>query len=129
LVCGIGIDMVEVGRVAGAAQRHGDRFLRRIYTPLELAKVHGSRDQYLAARFAAKEAAFKALGTGWGGGIRWLDVEVDNLPSGQPVMALSGAALARAGALGVRAIHLSISHTAGHAMAQVVFEGTEPDEA
>ncbi len=123
LVCGIGIDIVEVSRVAGAAERFGQRFLRRIYTPLELEKSHGDRHQYLAARFAAKEAAMKALGTGWGGGVRWVEVEVDNLPSGQPVMSLSGAARTRADSLGVRTIHLSISHTADHAMAQVLFVG------
>ncbi len=124
MVCGIGIDIVEVARVAGVAERHGERFLRRIYTPLELAKVHGNRNQYLAARFAAKEAAFKALGTGWGGGVRWVEVEVDNLASGAPVLRLSGAARERADLLGVRTMHLSISHTAEHAMAQVLFDDT-----
>jgi holo-[acyl-carrier protein] synthase len=123
MVRGIGIDMIEVSRVAGVAERHGDRFLHRIYTDLELEKIHGNPQQYLAARFAAKEAAFKALGTGWGGGVRWIEVEVDNLPSGQPVLTLKGAARARADALGVGSIHLTISHTAGHAVAQVILEG------
>ena len=123
LVCGIGVDLVEVARISRVVERHGERFLRRIYTPLEMEKVHGSREQYLAARFAAKEAVFKALGTGWGGGVRWVDVEVDNLPSGQPVLALQGLAQARAEALGVKRSHLTISHTAGHAMAQVILEG------
>ena len=123
MVCGIGIDMVAVDRVKKVAERHGSRFLRRIFTPLEIEKIHGNRDQYLAARFAAKEAAFKALGTGWGGGVRWVDVEVDNLSSGQPVLRLSGAARERAALLGVTAIHLTISHTAEYALAQVLFEG------
>jgi len=125
LVRGIGVDLVEVARIARVLERHGDRFLRRIYTPLELEKVHGRREQYLAARFAAKEAVFKALGTGWGAGVRWVDVEVDNLPTGQPVLALTGRALARAETLGAKRLHLTISHTAEHAMAQVILDGEE----
>jgi holo-[acyl-carrier protein] synthase len=123
VVCGIGVDLVEVDRITKALERHGDRFLRRIYSAAEMERVHGNREQFLAARFAAKEAAMKALGTGWGGGVRWVDIEVDNLPSGQPVLALAGGALARAQELGVKRQHLTISHTAGHAMAQVVLEG------
>lgn len=123
MVRGIGIDIIEVQRIADVAERHGERFLRRIFTRLELDKTHGNPHQYLAARFAAKEAAFKALGTGWGGGVRWVDVEIDNLPSGQPVLSLSGAARQRADAMGVDQIHLTISHTAGHAVAQVILEG------
>jgi len=124
LICGIGVDIVEVHRVARVAERHGDRFLRRIYTPLEMERVHGNRHQYLAARFAAKEAAFKALGTGWGGGVRWVEVEIDNLSSGQPVLFLHGTARARAEQLGADRLHITISHTEEYAMAQVVLEGT-----
>jgi holo-[acyl-carrier protein] synthase len=123
VVLGVGIDIVEVERVGAVARRHGERFLRRVYTPLEVARSHGNPDQYLASRFAAKEAAFKALGTGWGGGVKWTEVEIDNLASGAPVMTLAGAAQARAARMGVARIHLTISHTAGHAMAQVLFEG------
>lgn len=123
MVCGIGFDIVEVARVAGVAARHGERFLRRVFTPLEIERAHGNRDQYLAARFSAKEAAFKALGTGWGGGVRWTEVEVVNLPSGQPVLSLRGAAQEKAEALGVRRIHVTISHTAEYATAQVILEG------
>lgn len=123
MVRGLGFDIVEVGRVAGVAERHGERFLRRVFTPLEIEKVHGNRDQYLASRFSAKEAAFKALGTGWGGGVRWTDVEVDNLPSGQPILALRGVAREKADALGVHRIHVTISHTAQYATAQVILEG------
>lgn len=123
MVLGVGIDIVEVERVGAVARRHGERFLRRVFTPLEVTRSHGNHDQYLASRFAAKEAAFKALGTGWGGGVKWTDVEVDNLASGAPVMTLAGAAKARAAAMGVARIHVTISHTAGHAMAQVLFEG------
>jgi len=123
LVRGIGIDIVEVSRVAAVIERHGDRFLRRIYTPHELENVHGNRQQYLAARFAAKEAAFKALGTGWGAGVRWVDVEVANLPSGQPVMQLSGKARERSDQMGVAQVHVTLSHTAELAMAQVLLQG------
>ncbi len=125
VILGIGIDLVEVSRVAGVAGRHGDRFLRRIYTPLEVEKVHGGREQYLAARFAAKEAALKALGTGLRGGVRWVDVEVDNLATGQPVLRLHGRALEVAESLGATRYHISISHTSEHALAQVVLEGRE----
>ncbi len=123
MVVGVGVDIVEVERVAAVARRHGERFLRRVFTSLEVTRSHGNHDQYLASRFAAKEAAFKALGTGWGGGVKWTEVEVDNLASGAPVMTLTGAAQARAASLGVTRIHVTISHTAGHAMAQVLFEG------
>lgn len=125
MIQGIGVDLVEVSRVSGVIDRHGERFLRRIYTPMELEKVHGTRAQYLAARFAAKEAAFKALGTGWGAGVRWVDVEVDNLPSGQPILNLHGRARERAEALGADRYHISISHTAEYALAQVILEGPE----
>lgn len=123
MVLGVGIDVIEVERIASVVRRHGERFLRRIFTPLEVERSHGNRDQYLASRFAAKEAAFKALGTGWGGGVKWIDVEVANLATGAPVMTLAGAAQMRAESMGVTRIHVTISHTAGHAMAQVLLEG------
>lgn len=122
MVVGIGIDIIEVARVRGVFERHGDRFLRRIYAPAEIEAERGNRDQYLAARFAAKEAAFKALGTGWSQGVRWADVEVRNLPSGQPVLHLFGGALQRAWDLGATHSHISITHTAEYAAAQVVLE-------
>ena len=125
MIRGIGIDIIEVERVRSVAERHGDRFLRRIYTQTEIDSIHGTREQYLAARFAAKEAAFKALGTGWSRGVRWVDVEIDNLPSGQPTLTLSGEALSRARELGAERFHISISHTAEYAAAQVVLEGRD----
>ena len=120
MIVGIGIDIIEVSRVRGVLERHGDRFLRRIYSPEEIESVRGNRDQYLAARFAAKEAAFKALGTGWNQGVRWVDVQVENLASGQPVVHLSGGALTRAQELGATHSHISITHTAEYAAAQVI---------
>jgi holo-[acyl-carrier protein] synthase len=124
LIVGLGIDLIEVQRVARSTERYGDRFLRRIYHPRELEQTRGERVQYLAARFAVKEAVFKALGTGWARGIRWVDVEVQNLPSGQPVLLLHGAAAEHARSLGVDRAHVTISHTAGHAAAVVVLEST-----
>ncbi|MEZ4654416.1 MAG: holo-ACP synthase [Candidatus Eisenbacteria bacterium] len=93
---GIGIDVIEVARIGAVLDRHGERFLRRIYTPGEQAAVHGVPAQYWAARFAVKEAAFKALGTGWARGVRWVDVEVSNLATGQPVLSFHGDAERRA---------------------------------
>ena len=122
MIVGIGIDIIEVARVTGVRSRHGDRFVRRIYTPEEIETVRGNPDQYFAARFAAKEAMFKALGTGWNRGVRWVDVRVANLPSGQPVVHLSGGALARARELLATHSHISITHTAEYAAAQVILE-------
>ncbi len=126
MVVGLGIDLIEVGRVARSAERFGERFLRRIYHPRELEQTRGDRVQYLAARFAVKEALFKALGTGWSAGIRWVDVEVQNLASGEPVILLHGEAALRARSLGAGRVHVSITHTAGHAAAVVVLE-TAPE--
>ena len=122
MIVGIGIDLIEVSRVARTAERHGDRFLRRIYHPNEIEQNRGDRMQYLAARFAVKEALFKALGTGWARGIRWVDVEVQNLASGQPVLILHGEAAEEARRLGADRSHVTITHTSGHAAAVVILE-------
>src|SRR5205809_1492537 len=85
MIVGTGVDITETARIEQALERHGDRFSRRIFTPLEIEyceRFKNKAERY-AARFAAKEAAFKALGTGWRNGVRWLDVEVRNLPSGK----------------------------------------------
>ncbi|MEZ4655928.1 MAG: holo-ACP synthase [Candidatus Eisenbacteria bacterium] len=119
---GIGIDVIEVARIGAVLDRHGERFLRRIYTPGEQAAVHGVPAQYWAARFAVKEAAFKALGTGWARGVRWVDVEVSNLATGQPVLSFHGDAERRAQELGTTHLHVSISHTESYAVGQVVLE-------
>jgi holo-[acyl-carrier protein] synthase len=124
MVVGIGIDLIEVSRVGRSAERFGERFLHRIYHPRELEQTRGTRVQYLAARFAVKEAAFKALGTGWAAGVRWVDVEVQNLTSGKPIIILHGGAADRAKKLGADRFHVSITHTADHAAAVVVLEGT-----
>ncbi len=124
MIVGLGIDLIEVARVARTAEKHGDRFLRRIYHPTELDSNRGDRMQYLAARFAVKEALFKALGTGWARGIRWVDVEVQNLASGQPILLLHGEAAERARRMGAERAHVTITHTAGYAAAVVILEST-----
>ena len=123
-IVGMGTDLAEVDRIELSITRYGDRFLQRIYTAGEIAYVTGKANHFerYAARFAAKEAGMKALGTGWSGGIRWQDLEVANLPSGRPTLLLHGKAAAHAMGLGVRHIHLSLSHTATMAMAFVILE-------
>jgi len=124
VVVGLGIDMIEVGRVGRTVERHGDRFLNRIFHPRELEQNRGDRVQYLAARFAVKEALFKALGTGWAAGVRWVDVEVQNLESGQPILLLHGRAAERAKRMGADRSYVTITHTSGHAAAVVILEAT-----
>lgn len=122
-ILGHGIDLVEDARIAGMVEEHGARFLDRIFTRGEQADSRsgaGWRTERLAARFAAKEAVLKALGTGWRGGIAWTDVEVVKEPSGRPGVALFGEALATANRLGVGRWHLSLSHAGGFSVASAV---------
>ena len=125
MIAGIGTDLAEVDRIREAIERHGQRFIERIYTPGEVAYVESKANRFerYAARFAAKEAGMKAIGTGWRGGVRWRDFEVANLPSGKPTLLLHGVAAAVARQLGVRSISLSITHTVVQAMAIVILEG------
>jgi holo-[acyl-carrier protein] synthase len=124
VIVGAGIDLCEVGRIESAIARYGPRFVERIYTEREIAYAQGkaNRCERYAARFAAKEAGMKALGTGWRGGITWRDLEVTNLPSGRPALRLHGKAAEIAERLGVRSVSLSITHTAEQAMAMVILE-------
>jgi holo-[acyl-carrier protein] synthase len=125
MIVSIGIDIVEVERVERAVERHGSRFLEKIFTQPEIAycEAKAARFVHYAGRFAAKEAAMKALGTGWGQGVAWREVEI--LPSsvGPPQLVLHGIARAHFEALGATKALLSISHTHIHAVAQVLFEG------
>ena len=93
MVVGLGVDITEVDRIQAAIDRHGRAFLRRIFTPSEIAycEKHRNHAERFAGRFAAKEAAMKALGTGWRHGVRWVDIEVVREPSGKPTLKLSGA--------------------------------------
>ena len=124
MIVGTGVDLAEVDRIREAIERHGQRFIERIYTPAEIAYVErkANRFERYAARFAAKEAGMKAIGTGWSRGVRWRDFEVANLPSGRPTLQFHGAAAQFADRLGVRNIALSITHTAVQAMAIVILE-------
>jgi len=124
MIVGTGIDIAEPARLQAAVERYGARFLKRVFTPAEIAYCESKRNKFerFAARFAAKEAAFKALGTGWRRGVRWLDVEISNLPTGQPTLKLAGRAQEFAGRLGVRRIALSLTHSEQFVLAQVIFE-------
>ncbi|MHC4976933.1 MAG: holo-ACP synthase [Planctomycetota bacterium] len=122
-----GIDIVQVSRIASMRAEHGDRFETRCFTERELAHGRESRraglDEYLAGRFASKEAILKALGTGWSGGILWTDVEVVPVADGPPRVELYGEALGRAQRLGVTRWMLSITHSGGVAVASAIALG------
>jgi holo-[acyl-carrier protein] synthase len=116
-----GIDLVEIERMRSMLERHGERFLRRVYTSQELADSDGSPAS-LSARFAAKEAVSKALGTGIGD-VAWQEIEVLRSPSGEPFLALHGDARRLADEQGLTTWALSLSHTQHYAVAQVVALG------
>jgi holo-[acyl-carrier protein] synthase len=124
MIVGTGVDLAEVPRIKASIERFGVRFTERIYTPAEIAYVERKANRYerYAARFAAKEAGMKAIGTGWSYGVRWQDFEVANLPSGKPTLRFHGKAAQIADKLGVRNVSLSITHTAELGMAHVILE-------
>lgn len=124
MIVGTGIDIAEVPRIQEAIERFGERFLHRIFTPAErqYCDSKANRVERYAARFAAKEAAMKALGTGWNHGVRWRDCEVARMPGGRPTIHFHGKAQAFAMKLGVRNAALSITHTKEQAMAFVILE-------
>jgi len=124
VIVGTGVDLCEVGRIEEAIGRHGARILNRVFTEREVAysERKANRFERYAARFAAKEAGMKALGTGWRGGLGWRDLEVTNLPSGRPTLTFHGKAAEIAQKLGVRNVSLSLTHTADQAMALVILE-------
>lgn len=124
MIVGSGVDLCEVHRIKDAIARYGSRFVERIYTDREIAYAQSKANLYerYAARFAAKEAGMKAIGTGWRGGVRWRDFEVINLPSGRPTLQFHGKAAEYANKLGVENIALSITHTSVQAMAIVILE-------
>jgi holo-[acyl-carrier protein] synthase len=124
MIVGSGVDLAEVARIRRSIERYGERFLARVYTPGERAYVEQKKNRFerYAARFAAKEAAMKAIGTGWKHGVTWQDFEVANLPSGQPTLRLSGKAAEFARRLDAKRVTLSLSHTETLAIAQVILE-------
>ena len=124
-IVGSGIDITEVARIAASIERFGERFLNRIYTPNEIAYCRSkkrSANQSFAARFAAKEAATKAIGTGMRRGVTWKDVEVGREPGGRPTIIFHGKAKEFAAKLGAKRVALSLTHTEHEAMAQVILE-------
>ena len=124
MIVGTGVDLAEVPRIRASIERFGARFVERIYTAGEIAYVErkANRFERYAARFAAKEAGMKAIGTGWKRGVTWRDFEVANLPSGRPTLRLHGAAARIAEKLGVRNVLLSLTHTSELGMAHVILE-------
>ena len=118
----VGTDLIEIERIEEAVHRWGERFLEKIFTSEERA-AYSERISSLAARFAAKEAASKALGTGLMTEIPWTDIEVLTGPSGEPGLHLHGRARAEADRLGLTEWALSLSHSGGHALAVVVATG------
>jgi holo-[acyl-carrier protein] synthase len=125
MIVGTGVDITEVVRIRAAVDRFGERFLKRVFTPDEVSysvsKVNAA--ERLAARFAAKEAAMKAIGTGLRHGVTWQDVEVVRVPGQRPKLRFSGKAAEFAARLGCKRTHLSLSHTAEQAIAHVILEG------
>jgi holo-[acyl-carrier protein] synthase len=124
VIVGMGIDVAEVNRIRAAVEAQAERFLKRVYTPAEVAYCEQFKNKYerYAWRFAVKEAAMKALGTGWSRGVRWVDVEVVRQRGGRPTLELKGEAKNIADRMGVKHIAVSITHTAEQAFAQVIFE-------
>jgi holo-[acyl-carrier protein] synthase len=124
MIVGTGIDIAEVPRIRQSIERFGQRFLQRVFTAGEIRYCDSKANRFerYAARFAAKEAAMKALGTGWNHGVRWRDCEVARMPGGRPTLAFHGTAGEFAAKLGVKNVALSITHTAEQAMAQVILE-------
>ncbi|MCY3020518.1 MAG: holo-ACP synthase [Planctomycetota bacterium] len=124
MIVGIGIDLVQVERIKGVYARHRERFLKRVLTPAEQAYVlqHADPSERLAGRWAAKEAALKALGTGLASGVRWRDVEILPDEHGKPVLILHGQAAVRARHLEAAVCHVTITHSEGLALAQVILE-------
>jgi holo-[acyl-carrier protein] synthase len=124
MIVGTGIDITEVPRIRETIERFGDRFLRRVFTEGEIRYCDSKANRFerYAARFAAKEAGMKALGTGWNFGVRWRDVEVSRKPGGRPTLLFHGRAAEFAAKLGATNVALSLTHTPQQAMAQVILE-------
>lgn len=124
MVLGLGSDLIEIARIRASIERFGDRFLNRVFTPGEIAYCRSKKNaaESFAARFAAKEAGAKALGTGISHGIAWPEIEVRREVSGRPTLHWHGRALERSGILGVRRTSVTLAHSRDVAMAVVVVE-------
>src|SRR5215831_10451177 len=121
MVVGTGIDIAEVARIASAMERFGKRFIERVFTEGEIqyCQSKANKIERYAARFAAKEAGMKAIGTGWNRGVRWQDIEVQRAPGSRPTVVFHGKAAEFFQKLGAARAHLSITHTKESAMASV----------
>jgi holo-[acyl-carrier protein] synthase len=127
MIVGTGIDIAEVDRIAASIERFGRRFLERVFTADEIryCESKANKAERYAGRFAAKEAAMKAIGTGWSRGVTWQDVEVTRVPGGRPTVTFHGKAAEFFHRLSAVRAHLSITHTKEQAMAQVILESEE----
>ncbi len=128
MICGIGIDIVEIDRIQQAIERNGHHFLNHVFTAHEQDQAQSrgvNRLTYFAGRWAAKEATAKALGTGFGARCHWLEIEISNDPTGLPVLTLSDTTRETAAKLGISRFHLSISHEKHYACAIVIAEKEE----
>jgi holo-[acyl-carrier protein] synthase len=125
MILGTGVDIAEVPRIRQSIERFGERFLNRIFTrgEIQYCESRASKFESYAARFAAKEAGMKALGTGWSRGVRWRDIEVVRPKGQRPTIQFHGQAAAFAEKLGARNIALSLTHTSEEALAHVILEG------
>lgn len=124
MIVGTGVDIAEVSRIRESVERFGERFLRRVFTEGEISYCQPKANRYesYAARFAAKEAGMKALGTGWNHGVRWRDVEVVRPKGQRPTIQFHGQAAVFASKLGTTNVALSITHTRDQALAHVILE-------
>ena len=127
MILAVGLDLVEIDRFRTSLERGGVRFRERLFTPREqaLARPLGREAEFLAGRFAAKEAVLKCLGTGWSQGVAWRDVEILSTPGGAPELSLAGRAAEVAAGLGFRGWTLSITHTERTAAAVAVAHGPD----
>lgn len=125
MIKGVGVDIIEIGRIQHSIEQSGERFLEKIFTPHEIAYCKSKQDMYqhFAARFAAKEAMSKALSTGWVDQFRWKDIEVMNDRSGQPRITVHGRLKE---SLAASSILVTISHSQSHAVAMVLIEEHGP---
>ncbi|HXB62967.1 MAG TPA: holo-ACP synthase [Acidobacteriaceae bacterium] len=131
MLVGTGTDIIEIARIQRSIQRYGQRFTRRVFTPGEIAYCEGKKNaaESYAGRFAAKEAAAKALGTGIAQGVTWLEIEVRRQPGERPSVHFTGRAATRAAAMNVAAASLSITHSRELALATVLLESMESQES
>jgi holo-[acyl-carrier protein] synthase len=127
VIVGIGVDIVDIGRIGEVIERHGTHFLKRAFTDAEIAYCRGHKNPapHFAARFAAKEAVFKAFGTGWRGGLAWNEIEVSRDSLGRPRIRLTGKCAAKARELGITELLITLSHCDCHAVAYAVGQGEE----